>query len=54
TGRVIQKPYDKGIKDYHRDLIKRYEGGELLIADSINFPDSLKYQTLVNKITVFG
>ncbi|PLX15279.1 MAG: peptidase S41 [Salinivirgaceae bacterium] len=39
TGRVIQKPYDKGIKDYHRDLIKRYEGGELLSADSINFPD---------------
>jgi carboxyl-terminal processing protease len=54
TGRVIQKPYDKGIKDYHRDLIKRYESGELLSADSIDFPDSLKYQTLVNKRTVFG
>jgi carboxyl-terminal processing protease len=54
TGRVIQKPYDKGVKDYHRDLMKRYEGGELLSADSINFPDSLKYQTLVNKRTVFG
>lgn len=54
TGRVIQKPYDKGIKDYHRDLIKRYENGELLNADSIDFPDSLKYKTLLNKRTVFG
>lgn len=54
TGRVIQKPYDKGIKDYHRDLIKRYESGELMSADSIEFPDSLKYKTLTNGRTVFG
>ncbi len=54
TGRVIQKPYDKGVKDYHRDLLKRYEGGELLSRDSIEFPDSLQHKTLRNKRTVFG
>src|SRR6056297_1204558 len=54
TGRVIQKPYDKGVKDYHRDLLKRYEGGELLSRDSIDFPDSLQHKTLRNKRTVFG
>jgi carboxyl-terminal processing protease len=34
--------------------MNRYEHGELFDADSIHFPDSLKYTTLVNKRTVFG
>lgn len=54
TGRVIQRPYNKGIKDYYRDIIKRYEDGELMHADSIHFPDSLKFKTLNNKRTVYG
>jgi carboxyl-terminal processing protease len=55
TGRSIQKPYKPGDPDgYQQDFMNRYEHGELFDADSIHFPDSLKYTTLVNKRTVFG
>jgi len=54
SGRNIQKPYDNGEKEYNRDLIDRYNKGELMSADSIHFPDSLKFQTLVSKRTVYG
>ncbi len=52
TGRSIQKPYKDGKDKYQRDLIDRYNNGELLHADSIHFPDSLRYQTLNLKRTV--
>lgn len=55
TGRSIQKPYEKGKGDqYGKDLIDRYNRGEMMSADSIHFADSLKYSTLVNKRTVYG
>lgn len=55
TGRSIQKPYTNGDQDaYNHDLIDRYNRGEMMNADSIHFPDSLKYQTLVNKRIVYG
>ncbi len=55
TGRCIQKPYVKGkTKDYAHDLIDRYNRGELMSADSIHFPDSMKYNTLANARTVYG
>jgi carboxyl-terminal processing protease len=55
TGRSIQKPYEKGDEmSYAMDVIERYNKGEMMHADSIHFPDSLKYQTLVNKRTVYG
>lgn len=55
TGRSIQKPYTSGDPDgYKMDLIERYNKGEMMHADSIHFPDSLKYTTLVNKRTVYG
>jgi carboxyl-terminal processing protease len=55
SGRYIQKPYEKGnIEAYNHDLIDRYNNGELMHADSIHFPDSLKYNTLVSKRTVYG
>ncbi|NLX66940.1 MAG: S41 family peptidase [Bacteroidales bacterium] len=55
TGRSIQKPYENGDQDaYHRDFVNRYMHGEMFQADSIHFPDSLKYTTLVNKRTVYG
>lgn len=54
TGRLIQKSYENGSDDYHKDLINRYNHGELTNADSIHFPDSLKFSTLVNKRPVFG
>lgn len=54
TGRSIQKSYEKGVENYHKDLITRYNNGELMHADSIHFPDSLKYNTLRSKRTVYG
>jgi carboxyl-terminal processing protease len=55
TGRGIQKPYENGNSEaYNRDLIGRYNRGELMSADSIHFPDSLKYSTLLSKRTVYG
>jgi carboxyl-terminal processing protease len=37
-----------------KDYYKRFSDGELMSADSIHFPDSLKYKTLINKRTVYG
>ncbi|MFH2095604.1 MAG: S41 family peptidase [Bacteroidota bacterium] len=54
TGRLIQKPYEDGTSEYSRDIITRYNNGELTNADSIHFPDSLKYYTLNNKRVVYG
>lgn len=53
TGRCIQKPYDDN-DSYSKDLINRYKHGEFLTADSINFPDSLKYKTPGGKIVYGG
>lgn len=54
AGRSIQRPYDKGVENYRHDFIDRFNKGELMHADSIHFPDSLKYQTLTNHRTVYG
>ena len=53
SGRCIQKPYDDGTDAYHHELQKRYEQGQLVNADSINLPDSLKYYTAKGR-TVYG
>lgn len=52
SGRSIQRPYGEGI-DYEHDFERRYERGELISADSINFPDSLKFTTPAGR-TVYG
>lgn len=54
SGRLIQSPYNGGYDKYLADFYKRYTGGEMMNSDSIHFPDSLKYETLVNKRTVYG
>lgn len=54
TGRCIQKPYKDGVEKYEKDLLERYKHGEFIHADSIRLPDSLKYQTLRLKRTVYG
>ena len=55
SGRCIQKPYEKGKeKEYRMDVINRFNHGELTNADSIHFPDSLKFQTLRKGRTVYG
>lgn len=53
SGRFIQKPYDNA-ENYSKDLIDRYNRGEMTNADSIHFPDSLRTSTLVNKRVIYG
>jgi carboxyl-terminal processing protease len=53
TGRSIQKPYAEGFDKYNEELNKRFDHNELLSADSIRFPDSLKFKTPGGK-TVYG
>ena len=69
AGRCIQKPYESTVdtklsgrnnsdesnqKRYNQDLIDRFNRGELMNADSIHFPDSLKCQTKKLGRTVYG
>lgn len=55
SGRCIQKPYDMNDKkSYAMDVITRYNKGELTNADSIHFPDSLRFKTLRKGRTVYG
>lgn len=54
VGRCFQKPYVKGDKKkYDQDMLDRLNSGELMSADSIHFPDSLKYTTKGGR-TVYG
>jgi len=54
TGRLIQKPYDEGYENYAMDIINRYNSGELNSSDSIFFPESRRFETLVKGRTVYG
>jgi carboxyl-terminal processing protease len=54
TGRSIQRPYKDGYEKYMENFYKRFTDGELMSADSIRLPDSLKYKTLVNQRIVYG
>ena len=53
SGRSIQKSYDNGNDEYFQDLYSRFSHMEQLSADSIQFNDSLKYQTKSGR-TVYG
>lgn len=53
SGRCIQKSYAEGEDVYRAEVYNRYKHGEFIHADSIKFPDSLRYFTQ-NKRTVFG
>ncbi|MBR1516834.1 MAG: S41 family peptidase [Bacteroidales bacterium] len=53
SGRCIQKPYEDGTDAYRKDLTQRYLSGELVNADSIHMPDSLKFTTNGGR-TVYG
>jgi len=55
VGRCFQKPYEKGDrKKYDMDMLERLNSGELMSADSIHFPDSLKYTTKGGRIVYGG
>ncbi len=53
TGRSIQKPYGEGV-DYENDYYDRFDHGELMSADSIQFADSLQYRTPEGRIVYGG
>lgn len=55
SGRCIQKPYVNGEKeDYAKDVLNRYNHGEMISADSIHFSDSLLCYTLNEHRPVYG
>jgi carboxyl-terminal processing protease len=55
SGRVIQAPYSEGERDkYYEQFSSRFSHGESFSKDSILLPDSLRYQTLNARRTVYG
>lgn len=54
TGRCIQKPYLNGTEKYYEELMERMVHGEMEVADSIRFPDSLRYVTPGGKVVYGG
>ena len=54
SGRCIQRPYSEGSDAYRDDISNRYKRGELVNADSIHFPDSLKFKTASGRIVYGG
>ena len=54
TGRCIQRPYEGGTEEYYKEMTKRLEHGEYFHADSIHFPDSLRYKTDGGRIVYGG
>ncbi len=53
SGRCIQSPYDEGNEEYYNKIYERFHNSEQLVADSIHFADSLKYETKSGR-TVYG
>jgi carboxyl-terminal processing protease len=54
SGRCIQKPYEEGVDAYRKEKFERYESGELMSLDSLELPDSLKFETRLRSRTVYG
>jgi carboxyl-terminal processing protease len=53
SGRGIQKPYENGVEDYHRDILVRFEHGEFFEQDSIDLDEALQFNTRNGRL-VFG
>lgn len=53
SGRCIQSSYENGNEEYFNSIYERFHHMEQLVADSIHFADSLKYQTKSGR-TVYG
>ncbi len=53
SGRCIQKPYEKGVKDYYNDVYERYLSGELHSQDSVKFDENQIFKTVGGR-TVYG
>lgn len=54
AGRCIQKPYEDGVEAYRSEKYDRWENGEMQSLDSLDLPDSLKFETNIKGRTVYG
>lgn len=54
SGRCIQKPFDKSSEDYEREVLERFESGELFDPTKIDVADSLRYQTDHGRVVYGG
>ncbi len=54
SGRSIQKPYEDGKTEYYHDIMNRAVHGEFQVADSIQFADSLKFETKSGRVVYGG
>lgn len=55
SGRVIQTPYKEGERDeYYHKMVDRWNSGEFFNADSLKFPDSLRFETAIQHRPVYG
>lgn len=54
TGRSIQNPYDDGDEAYFDDFVQRFHSGEMFSPDSIQFDDSLRFETPAGRVVYGG
>lgn len=54
TGRSIQKSYDTGVDEYHKEIKKRQRNGEMVSLENLELPDSLRFETMINHRQVYG
>jgi carboxyl-terminal processing protease len=54
SGRCIQSSYEEGNDEYYNNMHERFQNREQLVADSIHFDDSLKYETKSGRIVYGG
>ncbi|QIA06386.1 S41 family peptidase [Draconibacterium halophilum] len=54
SGRCIQSSYDDGNEEYYNHIYERFHNMEQLVADSIHFDDSLRYETKGGRVVYGG
>ncbi len=54
SGRCIQSSYKEGNEEYYENIYERFHNMEQLVADSVHFVDSLKYETKGGRIVYGG
>lgn len=54
SGRCIQSSYEEGNEEYYNHIYERFHNMEQLVADSIHFVDSLRYETKGGRVVYGG
>ena len=54
SGRCIQSSYEDGNEEYYNHIYERFHNMEQLVADSIHFVDSLRYETKNGRVVYGG